>query len=116
MKVLLFARSQAALDVEQPVIAAEGFGVICTTDYDEALQQLESGNVHVAIIGGGITGEARERIFAAANGSGATVIEGHLGRHVPAVRSGFDPSDASTAAAIEQYIRREILPEIRRLS
>lgn len=88
MKVLLTSRSATAQELQIPIIEDAGFQVFTATGDDEAIAQLKSGRIDIAIVGGGVQGEARERMFTAAGNNGVVVVKGQLGKYVPAVRSG----------------------------
>src|SRR5687767_9327637 len=96
MRVLIVGRSQAVLNQILPLLRGDGFEAFSTVADDEAVAHLASGNVDAVVIGMGVQGESRQRIRSAAPARVA-VIEGALG-------------DKS----LENYVRQELLPALRR--
>jgi hypothetical protein len=97
MTVLVVARGTALIDRILPLINAGGVRAFATTEDDEALENLETGEISTLVIGGGVERESRHRLQSAAEQNGVRVIEGHA--------RGKDP---------EAYVRDELLPALER--
>lgn len=96
MRTLVIARGQRALDAVLAVLRGDGFDAFGTTADDEALAQLEAGDIMAVIIGGGVEQASRESLRQAAEAHHATVIEGALGNR-----------------DVQTYIQTEVEPRLR---
>jgi hypothetical protein len=75
-----------------------GFEAVGTLIDDEAVAQLEPGNVGAIVIGGGVQGKSRRQIRSVADSKQIAVIDGALGDK-----------------DIETYVQQELLPVLRRV-
>jgi hypothetical protein len=78
MTILIVARGKPLIDRMVSLINADGIRAEGTTDDDEALSSLETGEFSTSIIGGGVEEPSRRRLQDSAKRKGVRVIEGAL--------------------------------------
>ena len=97
MTVLLLARGRAEADRILSLINTRGVRALATTEADEAMANIEAGEVSTLVIEGDLEEPARQRLQSAAKLNCVRVIEGHA--------RGKDS---------EAYVRDELLPVLGR--
>jgi hypothetical protein len=97
MSVLVVARGKDLIGRIVPLINAGGVTARGTTEEDDAVSWIETGDISTLIIGGGVEPASRQRLRASANLKGVRVIDGRA--------HGKDP---------RIFVREELLPELTR--
>ncbi|MFD9893142.1 hypothetical protein ACFWY9_27675 [Amycolatopsis sp. NPDC059027] len=96
MTVLLLGRNPRIVTKVVAAISAAGHSAEGMTTDEAALARIAEGDVSALILGGGVEPPSREKLLAAANAKGVTIVQGpHIGDR-----------DA------DEYVRAEVIPRL----
>jgi ribosomal protein L30E len=73
--ILLFGRNAAMMTLVERQLAAEGMNAVGFMDEEELIAELNQGNAHLLVIGGGVEDEPRARVKEYCHQKGIMVFE-----------------------------------------
>ncbi|MFD0365445.1 hypothetical protein ACFQZZ_28750 [Nocardia sp. GCM10030253] len=97
MKVLAIGRGLEVVNTAVAILQSHGYVAVGTTADDDALAELDTGEITHLIIGGGVEPDSREQLKKQAQAHGVTVHE--------AERNG---------RGIESYLEEVVIPSLHR--